>query len=590
MLRDSILYKTAQLSREYDNGKYFSVIDQVELAEIQNRDIKVIRRELVDFYRSSAPQLFNAINNCDRQLGDISASVRKSVYILGRIENSLDQIRHSIDYGFESVIERIDIGNNILNDIRNILSQPVKTQANEFLPTAWGFFQDGLFEEAVEDFEQVVSLDRANYVAWFMIGLIKTERFGDVEGALGAFEKCDRYASKRDAKYYSKSLLQQSLIARSSKEDLNSAFQLATKSYNADSSNFQSCFLAAELSAEKGLITESENFLKKCEIIDSFFYLRSSTSIPLVNSGVHDRVFAKASKELFDFNKKTIEALELTKPHIKHLLSMVDSSGASVVAQKFKVVLDGPKLTNEDDYLLMRSLHDVLDAKIQPLNSEITSGIKSAETVIYGRLSSQRDKVAKKEIKRKALFYAVTIIASILLLVISAIQSFDDFMKAGILGIIGFIIAGVLVGGVMVAITFAIFGVVLAPLHMFLSFIDNENIKTKVNNENTVISELAQALGSIPRRNYYSNPYPTEQNSEILVGKIMEGTVIKTMNFGAFVTLKPGRDGLVHISELSNESVQNVTDVVKEGDVIKVKVLEVDKQGRIRLSMKAVTE
>jgi polyribonucleotide nucleotidyltransferase len=62
------------------------------------------------------------------------------------------------------------------------------------------------------------------------------------------------------------------------------------------------------------------------------------------------------------------------------------------------------------------------------------------------------------------------------------------------------------------------------------------------------------------------------------------------MNFGAFVSLTPGRDGLVHISQLSDERVENVTDVVKEGDMVKVKVLEVDKQGRIRLSMKAVGE
>jgi polyribonucleotide nucleotidyltransferase len=61
------------------------------------------------------------------------------------------------------------------------------------------------------------------------------------------------------------------------------------------------------------------------------------------------------------------------------------------------------------------------------------------------------------------------------------------------------------------------------------------------------------------------------------------------MNFGAFVTLTPGRDGLVHISQLSEERVENVTDVVSEGQMVKVKVLEVDKQGRIRLSMKAVS-
>jgi polyribonucleotide nucleotidyltransferase len=77
--------------------------------------------------------------------------------------------------------------------------------------------------------------------------------------------------------------------------------------------------------------------------------------------------------------------------------------------------------------------------------------------------------------------------------------------------------------------------------------------------------------------------------ADVEPGQVFEGKVIKIMNFGAFVSLTPGRDGLVHISQLSNERVENVTDVVKEGDMVKVKVLEVDKQGRIRLSMKAVT-
>jgi polyribonucleotide nucleotidyltransferase len=77
--------------------------------------------------------------------------------------------------------------------------------------------------------------------------------------------------------------------------------------------------------------------------------------------------------------------------------------------------------------------------------------------------------------------------------------------------------------------------------------------------------------------------------ADVEPGQVFEGKVIKIMNFGAFVSLTPGRDGLVHISQLSEERVENVTDVVKEGDMVKVKVLEVDKQGRIRLSMKAVT-
>lgn len=76
--------------------------------------------------------------------------------------------------------------------------------------------------------------------------------------------------------------------------------------------------------------------------------------------------------------------------------------------------------------------------------------------------------------------------------------------------------------------------------------------------------------------------------ADIEPGQIFEGKVIKIMNFGAFISLTPGRDGLVHISQLSDERVENVTDVVKEGEIVKVKVLEVDKQGRVRLSMKEV--
>jgi polyribonucleotide nucleotidyltransferase len=78
--------------------------------------------------------------------------------------------------------------------------------------------------------------------------------------------------------------------------------------------------------------------------------------------------------------------------------------------------------------------------------------------------------------------------------------------------------------------------------------------------------------------------------ADVEPGQIYDGRVTKIMNFGAFVTILPGRDGLVHISQISHERVENVTDKMKEGDEVKVKVLEVDKQGRIRLSMKALVE
>jgi polyribonucleotide nucleotidyltransferase len=76
--------------------------------------------------------------------------------------------------------------------------------------------------------------------------------------------------------------------------------------------------------------------------------------------------------------------------------------------------------------------------------------------------------------------------------------------------------------------------------------------------------------------------------AEVEIGGIYEGPVVKLTDFGAFVNILPGRDGLVHISQIANERVENVSDVLKEGQLVKVKVLEVDRQGRIRLTMKAL--
>jgi polyribonucleotide nucleotidyltransferase len=76
--------------------------------------------------------------------------------------------------------------------------------------------------------------------------------------------------------------------------------------------------------------------------------------------------------------------------------------------------------------------------------------------------------------------------------------------------------------------------------------------------------------------------------ADVEVGRVYEGRVARLMDFGAFVTILPGRDGLVHISQISDERVERVGDKLKEGDVVRVKVLEVDRQGRVRLSMRNV--
>jgi polyribonucleotide nucleotidyltransferase len=79
-----------------------------------------------------------------------------------------------------------------------------------------------------------------------------------------------------------------------------------------------------------------------------------------------------------------------------------------------------------------------------------------------------------------------------------------------------------------------------------------------------------------------------EITAEVEVGKIYEGTVLRLLDFGAIVQLLPGRDGLLHISQIANERVNQVSDYLKEGQSVKVKVIEADEKGRVRLSMKAV--
>ena len=76
--------------------------------------------------------------------------------------------------------------------------------------------------------------------------------------------------------------------------------------------------------------------------------------------------------------------------------------------------------------------------------------------------------------------------------------------------------------------------------------------------------------------------------ADVEVGRIYEGRVARLMDFGAFVTILPGRDGLVHISQISEERVERVSDKLHEGDSVRVKVLEVDRQGRVRLSMRNI--
>ena len=78
--------------------------------------------------------------------------------------------------------------------------------------------------------------------------------------------------------------------------------------------------------------------------------------------------------------------------------------------------------------------------------------------------------------------------------------------------------------------------------------------------------------------------------AEVEIGKVYQGPITKILDFGALVNLLPGKDGLLHISQISHERIAKVTDVLAEGQIVRVKVLETDDKGRVKLSMKALTE
>ena len=133
--------------------------------------------------------------------------------------------------------------------------------------------------------------------------------------------------------------------------------------------------------------------------------------------------------------------------------------------------------------------------------------------------------------------------------------------------------------------------------------IDPSKIAAVIGKGGAVIRSIVEATGAvidinddgvikIAATDQTISDYAKSMIEEITAGpqinKIYEGKVVKIMDFGAFVSITPNQDGLVHISQISQERVNNVSDVLSEGDVVKVKVLEVDKQGRVKLTMKDI--
>ncbi len=115
------------------------------------------------------------------------------------------------------------------------------------------------------------------------------------------------------------------------------------------------------------------------------------------------------------------------------------------------------------------------------------------------------------------------------------------------------------------------------------SIIEETGAQIDVSDDGEIkIASIEKEAGELAQRRI------EQVTAEVEVGVIYEGRVEKIVDFGAFVNLLPGKDGLLHISQISEERVQNVSDKLSEGQMVRVKVLEVDKQGRVRLSMKSI--
>jgi len=106
-----------------------------------------------------------------------------------------------------------------------------------------------------------------------------------------------------------------------------------------------------------------------------------------------------------------------------------------------------------------------------------------------------------------------------------------------------------------------------------------------ISDDGTVsIACISAEAGELARKKIY------DIVAEVEVGKVYEGPVVKLLDFGAIVNVLPGKDGLLHISQIANERVNSVSDYLKEGQIVRVKVLEADEKGRLRLSMKALLD
>ena len=129
----------------------------------------------------------------------------------------------------------------------------------------------------------------------------------------------------------------------------------------------------------------------------------------------------------------------------------------------------------------------------------------------------------------------------------------------------------------------------------FAYFVLNEKYGELARDGNTRLKKLTPAntitiASSDPAKAEEAKRRIEQITAEVEIGKVYEGAITKILDFGALVNLLPGKDGLLHISQIAHERVEKVSDYLTEGQIVKVKVMETDEKGRIKLSMKALLD
>lgn len=492
---DNIFFTARQKTAEYARSEYIGAIDLLSEAKKTKGEIRNTRAAIVDHYRTTSPKLMRGLDHISSEMTNIASSVAQianiETDILAEVElfnRNLVKIEATLDAGFELISVQLEKGNSLLRDIASILSSPVATQANEYLARAKAYLHDGFFEEAEEDLRKVVELDQANYCAWYLIGLIRCQSASDRDGALTAFEKCNKYSSVRSKHYYSRSLFEQALVYHLVDNESEEAISTLMLSIEADKKNYQSHFCVAELLAASGKLEEAAQHLKICVNADVIYFLRSSSSKALVDSSLHDRFFNKRSEE-FQLTNSSLSDLLGSFRNVNNEITKW-SGGAIGFGSNLEKFASLESATAANDYLAQRELRrigsklaDALRVNIRTSSGWLLNDVEAARNKLEADTATVKQKT-KEEVSNKQLGFSL--LAAILIgggvivwLLLEIVRAFQTNILEGIAATILIVIFGVffLVAAV---VGWASISVVLSGLIALVGEVKSVAIQSKI--------------------------------------------------------------------------------------------------------------